>query len=66
MDGAMTWEYRLEQIRTEDVLEEGSDTVLERVNRLGQEGWELVSCTPLDEYVTMLLLAFKRPQQGFG
>ena len=65
-NGVVRWEYRtefVERLPYEGEKQFQSD-LQGSLAYMGQEGWELVSCTPvkLDEF--NLVLIFKRPAQG--
>lgn len=65
----MKWEYKIVFSEVKSWLKTKPDPALESsINGLGQEGWELVSCTPMSGNNSMVwgaatsnfVLAFKR------
>ena len=61
-----TWEYRTVFFHTAGIFTDGNvepEAIQAKLHELGQQGWELVSSTPINgNYgTTSLVLIFKRP-----
>src|SRR5438552_10170455 len=53
--GAARWEYRI--LTKDQVLELGKKDLAAGLNKLGDDGWELVAAPPAEGYI------FKRPRE---
>ncbi len=65
-NGVQRWQYRTEfvdRLPYENEKQFQGDLQVSLDHR-GQEGWELVSCTPVKLDDLNLVLIFKRPAQG--